>query len=33
MVLKRQILGEVTVPHALEKQGKCLGADEFGATS
>lgn len=28
MVLKRQILGEVTVPHALEKQGKCLGADE-----
>ena len=29
MVLKRQILGEVTVPHGLKKQGKCLRTDEI----
>jgi hypothetical protein len=28
VVLKRQLLGEVTVPHGPEKQGKCLGTDE-----
>ena len=28
MVLEGHILGEVTVPNGLEKQGKCLGADE-----
>ena len=28
MVLKRQVLGEVTALYGLEKQGECLGADE-----
>jgi HSP20 family protein len=28
MVLKRQLLGEITVPHGLDKEGKCLGTDE-----
>jgi hypothetical protein len=32
VVLKRQLLAEVTVPHGLEKQGKCLGTMRFGAT-